>query len=121
MPDFADAFDFMAKSTTLRRHSARRTLFDPTDASHLASMKSYIETGMWTVQFFCEDPFIDVPMTVFRKYIGHKLGVLVTTSQRIEAQHTAAQYRKMHAETMQQEESHETQGEEALARGATLG
>ena len=85
MPDFIDMPDFMAKSTVLRRHGRLRAFFDPRNKKHIASLKNYLSTGSWIQQFFPEDPFADVPMTVFRKYVGHLLGVNVTTTQKIVA------------------------------------
>ena len=87
MPDFVDmgTHDFLAKSTVLRRHGNNRVFFDPTNPDHIESMKHYMETGNWLQQFYPEDPFIEVPMTVFRKFAGMHLGVLVTTSQKLEA------------------------------------
>ncbi len=74
MPDFADTNDFLSKSTILRRASVNRQHFDPTDPEHLESLKTFIETGNWgKVQFFCEYPFTDVPMTVLVKFAGRAL------------------------------------------------
>ena len=99
MPDFADTFDFMCQSSVLRQHGTKRTLFDPTNLDHIESMKTYLETGRWTVQFFCEDPFIDVPMTVFRKFIGHQLGVSVTSQQRARAKQHLQEISQFFGET----------------------
>lgn len=87
MPDFVDKgiSDFLVKSSALRRHGLTREYFDPANPKHVASMKHYMETGSYTVQFYPEDPFIDVPMTMFRKYAGQHLDVLVTTTQKLEA------------------------------------
>lgn len=84
MPDFTDKgdLDFMAKSTSLRRKGMQREFFDPANPAHLASLASFLKTGHWIQQFFPEDPFNDVPTTVFRKYIGHNLGVDVTNAQK---------------------------------------
>ncbi len=83
MPHFVISTDFLSHSTTLRRHQIKREFFDPADPKHIASMKHYMETGNWLQQFYPEDPYIDVPMTVFRKYIGHQLGIPVTTHQKL--------------------------------------
>ena len=87
MPDFVDmgTSDFLVKSSALRRHGLTREFFNPTNPVHIASMKHYMETGSYTVQFYPEDPFIDVPMTMFRKYAGHHLNLRVTTAQKRDA------------------------------------
>jgi hypothetical protein len=91
MPEFIDTglHDFMAKSSVLRRHGMKREFFDPTNQEHIASLKHYLETGSWLQQFFPEDPFVDVPATVLRKYLGFALGVDVTTQQKIATQEAA--------------------------------
>jgi hypothetical protein len=88
MPDFIDSslHDFMAKSSVLRRHGMKREFFDPTNPAHIASLKNYLQTGNWIQQFFPEDPFLDVPATVFRKFMGHSLNVDVTHQQKIATQ-----------------------------------
>lgn len=74
MPDFADSNDFLSKSTILRRAGVNRQFFDPTDVKHIESLRSFIRTGNWgKVQFYCEFPFTDVPMTVLMKYTGYLL------------------------------------------------
>lgn len=84
MPEFVDHADFLSKSASLRRHRMKRVFFDPAVPSHIDSMKHYMNTGMWLTQFYPEDPYIDVPMTVFRKYAGYCLDILVTTTQKYE-------------------------------------
>jgi hypothetical protein len=88
MPEFIDSslHDFMAKSSVLRRHGMKREFFDPTNPVHIDSLVHYLQTGSWKQQFFPEDPFLDVPATVFRKYMGHALCVDVTTQQKIATQ-----------------------------------
>lgn len=74
MPDFADTNDFLNKSTILRRASVNRQHFDPADYDHLESLKTFISTGNWgEIQFFCEFPFTEVPMTVLMKFARHRL------------------------------------------------
>lgn len=74
MPDFADTNDFLSKSTILRRASVNRQFFDPTNKEHLESLHRFINTGNWdSVQFYCEFPFTDVPMTVLTKFARHCL------------------------------------------------
>ena len=85
MPDFVDPTDFMIQAASLRRHGMKRAFFDPSVPSHIESMKHYMEHGTWLTQFYPEDPYIDVPMTVFRKYAGYQLDILVTTQQKYEA------------------------------------
>ena len=89
MPDFVDPTDFMIQAASLRRHGMKRAFFEPTVPSHIESMKHYMEHGTWLTQFFPEDPYIDVPMTVFRKYAGYQLGILVTTQQKFDAMERA--------------------------------
>ncbi len=74
MPDFADSYDSLSKSTVLRHSGVRREFFDPTNQLHLDSLAHFIRTGNWgQVQFFCEYPFSDVPMTVLMKFAGNSL------------------------------------------------
>ena len=52
-----------------------RVNFDPRKKAHLDSVKKFLETGNWgDVQFYCEYPYTDVPMTVLTKFTAHKLG-----------------------------------------------
>jgi hypothetical protein len=84
MPAFSDTSDVLNLSTALRRASVKRMAFDPTDPAHCASLACFIQTGNWgDVQFYCEHPFTDVPMTVLMKYAGHQLGVSRLTSAEI--------------------------------------
>jgi hypothetical protein len=79
MPEFVDvgSTDFMSRSSILRRHGSARSFFDPTNEAHLASLKKYIETGMWdkNTMFFAEFPFTDAVMTVLMKFARHQLQV----------------------------------------------
>jgi hypothetical protein len=69
MPDFSDVSDVLNLSTVLRKASVNRTSFDPSKDSHLESFRTFLRTGNWgDVQFYCEAPFTDVPMTVLMKY-----------------------------------------------------
>jgi hypothetical protein len=63
--------------TSLQRAQlVNRELFDPTDASHVASLMVFLQTGDWgEMQFYPELPYIEVPMTVLTKYACHTLGV----------------------------------------------
>lgn len=87
MPDFVESHDFLNNSTILRRASVNRQHFDPANAEHIESLKAFIRTGNWgTVQFYCEFPFTDVPMTVLMKYTSYLLNVKrMTTGELIEA------------------------------------
>lgn len=83
MPNFTDtgSLDFMSKSTTLRVHGAARTFFDPTNPSHVESLKLFVETGSWgNVHFYPEMPYTDVPMTVMTKFVSHQLGAVRLTA-----------------------------------------
>lgn len=84
MPDFADSNDFLSKSTILRRASVNRQHFDPSNSEHIDSLRTFINTGNWgTVQFYCEFPFTDVPMTVLMKYAGAKIGAHRKTAEEL--------------------------------------
>lgn len=72
----------LSAPSVLRRHGSSRVYFDPTNKDHVASLKNFLQTGNWTIQFYAEEPFIEVPMTVFQKYMGHQLGVAVTTFEK---------------------------------------
>lgn len=74
MPDFADSPDYLSRSNTLRRCTMARSEFDPSNKEHLASLRTFVQTGNWGKnQFVCEFPFTDVPMTVLMKFAGHHL------------------------------------------------
>ncbi len=82
MPDFVETSDFLNRSTVLRRATVNRATFDPTNKQHLASLKAFIATGNWgDVQFYCEFPFSDVPMTVLMKFAGYHLGAHRETAE----------------------------------------
>lgn len=69
MPDFMETSDFLNNSTVLRKHMINRQVFDPQNPEHLQSLDQFIRTGNWgTIQFYCEHPFTDVPMTVLMKF-----------------------------------------------------
>ena len=75
MPDFVESNDFLSNSTVLRHAAVKRETFDPTNAEHLESLKTFLETGNWgKTQFYCEFPFSNVPMTVLMKFASHSLG-----------------------------------------------
>lgn len=81
MPDFADSHDFLNKSTILRRASVNRQHFDPNNSDHIDSLRTFINTGNWgSVQFYCEFPFSDVPMTVLMKFAGSRIGAARKTA-----------------------------------------
>lgn len=76
MPDFADSSDVLNLSTALRRHTVNRVSFDPSSESHLDSFDMFLRTGNWgDIQFFCEHPYTDVPMTVLMKFAMYKQSV----------------------------------------------
>lgn len=82
MPDFIETPDFLNNSTVLRHASVNRQHFDPKDPEHLQSLTQFIATGNWgKVQFFCEYPFSDVPMTVLMKFAGYHLNARRQTSE----------------------------------------
>lgn len=84
MPAFNDTNDFLNKSSILRRASVNRQHFDPTNAQHVESLKTFIETGNWgEVQFYCEYPFTDVPTTVLTKFVGFQLNVRRQTAEEV--------------------------------------
>jgi len=80
MPDFLDNLDFMSRSTILRKHGVARTFFNPADPLHCASLKHFMEHGSWTVQFYPEFPYTEVPMTVFAKFAEYHLKVKTKSS-----------------------------------------
>lgn len=76
MPDFVDFSDVLNLSSVLRRASVNRTFFDPTNQEHIDSFNVFLKTGNWgDVQFYCEHPYSDVPMTVLMKFASHTQGV----------------------------------------------
>jgi len=76
MPEFLQSYDFLNNSTALRKAGSYRTFFDPSKQSHLDSFDVFLKTGNWgEVQFFCEAPFSDVPMTVLMKFAMYEQGV----------------------------------------------
>lgn len=80
MPHFLNADDVLAKSSILRQAHVRREFFDPTNQAHLSSLEHFVRTGNWgDVQFYCEHPFTDVPMTVLMKFAGHGLSTVRET------------------------------------------
>lgn len=82
MPDFADSYDSLSKSIVLRHSGVRREFFDPANKDHTDSLATFIKTGNWgKVQFFCEYPFSDVPMTVLIKFAGHHLDASRETAE----------------------------------------
>lgn len=73
MPDFSESHDFMNNSPMLRSHCAARALFDPANEQHLKSFRAFLATGNWgDIQFLCEAPYTDVPMTVLMKFAMHE-------------------------------------------------
>jgi hypothetical protein len=84
MPDFSDASDFLSKSTILRRAGVNRQFFDPDNPDHVDSLRTFINTGNWgAVQFYCEFPFTDVPMTVLMKFAGSRIGARRQTAEEV--------------------------------------
>lgn len=76
MPDFADSSDVLNLSTALRRHTVNRVSFDPSLQSHLDSFDVFLRTGNWgDIQFYCEHPYTDVPMTVLMKFAMYEQSV----------------------------------------------
>lgn len=60
----------------------RREIFDPKNKEHVDSLKIYLRTGNWgEVQFYAELPYIEVPVTVMRKYLAHTLKVVPETME----------------------------------------
>lgn len=58
-----------------------RVNFDPTNAAHLESFKTFLRTGTWgELQFYPEIPYIEVPMTVMMKFALHTLDVKIETA-----------------------------------------
>lgn len=81
MPDFADTSDVLNLSTALRRTSVNRALFNPENAQHVDSLRTFLRTGNWgEFQFYCEAPYTDVPMTVLMSFAQHQLDVVRETT-----------------------------------------
>lgn len=52
----------------------QRVHFNPKNKAHVASLKTFIETGSWgEVKFVCEGSYLSVPEYVMRKFIAHQL------------------------------------------------
>jgi hypothetical protein len=76
MPDFTDISDVLNLSSVLRKASVNRVAFDPVNPLHIESLETFIQTGNWgDVQFYCESPYTDVPMTVLMKFASKTLNV----------------------------------------------
>ena len=98
MPDFIDFSDVLNLSTVLRRASVNRAFFDPTNKKHLESFDTFLKTGNWgSVQFFCEQPYTDVPMTVLMKFAMHK--------QKVQRESTLELTKRMAAKFPKKEEA----------------
>lgn len=66
----------MPNLSVLARAQVKREIFDPANDAHLASMKIFLSTGNWgSVQFYAELPYIEVPMTVMRKFCEYTLQI----------------------------------------------
>lgn len=64
----------LSSSVVLSGIAHSREFFDPANPVHLASLKSFVNTGNWgEVQFYPELPYTNVPMTVFTKFAKHAL------------------------------------------------
>lgn len=64
----------MSNSINLQKHGIKRVNFNPKDAAHLRSMKTFIESGNWgKVQFLPEFPYNDVPTTILMKFATYSL------------------------------------------------
>lgn len=80
----------MVHDILLHTQHVRREQFDPTNEEHIASFKVFIRTGNWgAVQFYAEQPFTEVPMTVLMRFCQHSLSTIredpTETRQRLEA------------------------------------
>jgi len=62
-------------SNVLRRQNTNRVDFDPQNTEHVKSLEKFLVTGNWgSVQFFHEEPYNNVPMTVLVKFALAALG-----------------------------------------------
>lgn len=53
-----------------------RETFDASNPAHVESLGEFLKTGNWgSTQFFAEQPFSEVPMTVLIKFCEATLGV----------------------------------------------
>lgn len=82
MPDFIETPDFLNASTSLRDHGSARVQFDPANDDHIISLETFLCTGNWgKIQFLCEAPYTDVPMTVLMKFALHETGIVRETPE----------------------------------------
>jgi hypothetical protein len=69
MPEFSNTFDPLGGASSLRSNSVKREVFDPSNPQHELSLKQFLNTGKWgDFQFYAEQPYTEVPMTVLVKY-----------------------------------------------------
>jgi hypothetical protein len=60
--------DALGGSRALRNAKISREEFNPTDGTHLASLRKFLDTGNWgNIQFYPEAPYVTIPETVLRK------------------------------------------------------
>lgn len=58
----------------LARGGVNRVTFDPSNPKHQKSLRSYLKDGNWgDIQFFSEEPFMNVPATVMHKFCLYAL------------------------------------------------
>jgi hypothetical protein len=60
----------------------KRAVFDPRNKAHVASLKTFLETGSWgDILFLAEGNFVDVPSSVMMKYLHHVLKITPAVKQ----------------------------------------
>jgi hypothetical protein len=67
---------YLKENTVLTkpREPVARTTFDPNNKKHQESLKTFLATGNWGgIQFYVEEPYTTVPMTVLTKFAKAKL------------------------------------------------
>lgn len=76
MPNFVDTPDCLMRSQILQEVAKRRVHFNPANAEHCKSLKTFLDTGSWgAVTFHVDFPYTDVPTYVLTMYAAHKLKV----------------------------------------------
>lgn len=49
--------------------------FNPANKKHVDALKTWLNTGVWTIQFAIEAPYIDVPTLTKDKYLKYLFNV----------------------------------------------
>ena len=60
-------------SNVLRNSALKRVNFDPTNEDHLKALHQFRSQGRWFIHFNVEEPYQEVPTTVYNKLMNHVL------------------------------------------------